>query len=853
MKSVLSRIGRWRARLYLALTAGGMRPRFLLAAGVLTVLFVVAAIGANLELHNTTQANSAAVATRDMVMQACTRIRNAIWSAESTMHHMLITPEPDQEQEIRAQLIEAREIADSLYANRELAVIGIGQQLRDLQTRLVMLENQFHFLAMKRADGDWVYPALPYISGTMLRANTEFISAVNLALADVAASENGTGTTSLYRHLSEVRDTWRRIINVFRASMIRYAGLHDVEPGPQEKEIADLYELLRKQLKMTGSFFNSGIDTFLVEDSLGAMERSAVAWYADLDKVTALRRSRSWRADITYFTTSMQPGLKDTFRILRDIDKALNQWSSGNLLMLEQAATTSSHQLWFLAVLAMGFVLAAYLVLNRAVLVPMEKIAEAIRKISHDSDVELPVTGGSREVRVLIDAYEAMRQRIHERQQALEHQALHDALTGLPNRVLMNDRLEQALIGSRRAKSSTGFLLLDLDRFKEVNDTLGHHVGDHLLQQVAMRLQGVVRESDTVARLGGDEFAVVMSNADADTLRATAMRIAEALDEVFIVDGSELYVGASMGIALYPEHGNDAATLVRHADTAMYVSKRSGDVMAFYEQWQDAQGGSELALTSDLRSALVGDALELYYQPTLDLRSGAAVGVEALLRWNHSQHGDIGPEHIVRLAESCGLIDQLTDWVVKRAVEDCRELLLDQSISHVSVNISTKNLRDSGFAGRITDRLQQSGLAPSMLMLEVTESAVMTDPVKARVVLEQLQQLDVKLVIDDYGTGFSSLGYLKMLPVSGLKIDKSFVIHILEQSEDLAIVRSTIDLAHSLDLWVTAEGVESAAAMRKLSDLGCDHVQGYYVSKPLQRKGLSRWLAARVESGVSNA
>ncbi len=429
-------------------------------------------------------------------------------------------------------------------------------------------------------------------------------------------------------------------------------------------------------------------------------------------------------------------------------------------------------------------------------------------------------------------------------EEALRHQALHDALTGLPNRTLLHDRLEQALRATARDAGGLALLLFDLDRFKEVNDTLGHQVGDLLLQQVAARVRGAVRASDTVARLGGDEFAVLLPGADAAGAVAATHTLLAALAPPIALDGQALACTASIGIALAPTHGADVATVLRRADVAMYVAKRAGSGYAVYDPAHDQHSPARLTLETELRAALAAGALVLHYQPTVDVRSGRADRVEALVRWLHPQHGLIPPDQFIPLAEQTGLIVPLTQWVLETALAQCHAWEQAGRALGVAVNLSMRSLHDPGLPETIAWLMRRYAVPPQRLTLEITESALMADPAQAQTILLRLTALGVQLAIDDFGTGYSSLGYLKQLPVDAVKIDKSFVQNMGHTTtKDSAIVRSIIDLGHNLGLAVVAEGVEDQATWQRLRAAGCDVAQGFYMSRPLPAAALECWLA----------
>ena len=428
---------------------------------------------------------------------------------------------------------------------------------------------------------------------------------------------------------------------------------------------------------------------------------------------------------------------------------------------------------------------------------------------------------------------------------AKEHQALHDALTGLPNRVLFRDRVVQALHAAGRSEHGCAVMLMDLNHFKEINDTLGHHQGDRLLQEVAQRLRGSLRAGDTVARLGGDEFAILLHNGTDPAVAGTvADHVLERLREPFVVDTTTLQVGGAIGVACSPDHGTDVEQLMQRADIAMYAAKARSGGYAFFEPSQNHHSPRRLALAAALPGAIERGELRLAYQPKADLRTGRIVGVEALARWRHPELGTIEPAEFVPIAEQTGLIIALTSAVLDAALERVASW---RALGHeltIAVNLSARSFLDARLADEIPELLAAHGLAAGCLELEITEAMLMHDQPRAHETLERLAATGVSLSVDDFGTGYSSLAHLKRLPVDTIKIDKSFVLEMAEDEADEAIVRSTIELAHNLGLRVVAEGVESADAWLRLAALGCDLAQGYHLSRPLPAGGLLQLLDA---------
>ena len=414
--------------------------------------------------------------------------------------------------------------------------------------------------------------------------------------------------------------------------------------------------------------------------------------------------------------------------------------------------------------------------------------------------------------------------------------AYYDALTGLPNRTLLRDRLSQALASARRRKDKVALLFLDLDRFKDINDSMGHSAGDLLLKEVAARLKRWAREQDTVARLGGDEFLIVLTDVkDIPGAAVAAERLMDAMTAEFVVQGHPLMVSCSLGISIFPEHGAESETLIKNADAAMYSAKDYGrNNFQFFTQDMNAEVVERLTLESSLRLALEKRELFLVYQPQMEIASGRITGLEALLRWQHPELGLVPPDKFIRIAENSGLIVPIGEWVLRTACSQARKWQ-DEGLPTVSVavNVSAVQFRQEGFRKLIDRVLRETGLAPEYLELELTESLLLSNADVTLSVLRGLKAMGLKLAIDDFGTGYSSFSYLKHFPVSKLKIDRSFVREVAVNPDDAAITTAIISMAKSLNLKVIAEGVEDEAQMSFLRAHQCDEIQGYYFSKPL--------------------
>lgn len=509
--------------------------------------------------------------------------------------------------------------------------------------------------------------------------------------------------------------------------------------------------------------------------------------------------------------------------------------------------------------------LAVYSAFIRKVSLPIKKLIHAVNNVASfifDSEIKIK---GKNEITELANTFDHMRitlrnavlerdhtlsemerfninleERVNERTQELHvlnsemaHQAMHDPLTGLPNRILVIERLNQALQISARNNVRLAVFIIDLNNFKEVNDTLGHPAGDEILQQVAQRLPKALRQSDTVGRLGGDEFAVVLPDTEVDQAKIVAQKILDCLIPSFNLDNQPIALTASIGIAISPDHGAEQSALIRRADVAMYEAKKNDEGFLVYDPEFDLYTPKRLALMADLRHAINENELELYYQPQLNLKTGEVTCVEALIRWQHDEHGMIHPESFIYMAENSGLMNVLSDWVFNQALIDWNDWMNTGLKISIAINLSVRNLVDPDLPDRLSEIQQMHNVPGNFIKLEITESAVMSNPEFAMKIMSHPKLSRFYFAIDDFGTGYSSLSYLKRLAVHEVKIDKSFVLDMDKNEEDASIVRSVIDLSHNLGRSVLAEGVENIETLEILKNLGCDNVQGYLLSVPV--------------------
>jgi diguanylate cyclase (GGDEF)-like protein len=494
-----------------------------------------------------------------------------------------------------------------------------------------------------------------------------------------------------------------------------------------------------------------------------------------------------------------------------------------------------------LGILSLALSIAGSVIIALGITRPIEFLLASVKRIRNGNYSASVKMQRDDEIGALAQGLDHMRAGIAEREQRILKLAYEDPLTQLPNRAQFGEALERGIVLARAQGQSLAILVMDLDRFKFVNDSLGHGVGDHVLQQVGKRLHALAGGAGCVARLGGDEFALLVPALKSEQVIELAQSIIAALERPIIFHDQPLDVGASIGIAYYPEHAADAETLLRNADIAMYVAKRNKIGYTIYDPKFDTSQQQHLSLLGELRHAVEHGELRLYYQPKVSLASSTVDAAEALIRWVHPTKGLVAPALFIPFAEHTGYIKVLTRWVLAEAIRQCGVWRRDGLQLQVSVNISARDLMNRDLPDAISALLSEHDVPAGMVCLEITESGFMEDPAHAQKVLERLAAIGLQLSIDDYGTGYSSLSYIMQLPVTELKIDRSFVSHMSDDRDLTTIVRSTIELGHSLGLKVVAEGVEDGQGFALLRELGCDGAQGYFMSPPLPPDAFRRW------------
>lgn len=827
-----------------------LRGRYLTTAGILTLIILSSAGTAQFYLSRTEAKSHVNIKIRNEVIAYSQQIHNAIRRAEDTQSIFLLTPSKKYQHTLNKYFDTALHNTSRLKKTSWIHGVELEKEIKQLHTDISTLKQASEKLAGIRSHVERLFPATAILRKVMFVSTQNFYTAASLIL-------NETSTTGMDPSQREIRELfescqyeWARMISHFRRNLLLLTGNFGSFENSESRhqtftsDIKMQYKHIQHLLGMLDKKEQQGQLGLQGSQSLIEMKRSADKWWAAYQNTKAAHEAGEWRADVPFIKNIIGPLYDKIWHHLLLLDQDLERSFSEDLNNLTQVARSSTYALWGLVALLLLAILAGYYIIQRKILQPVSIVTRALRSEiwEHNAGIENLPSAQLDETRDLIQAFTETSQKIRDRQRDLKYQATHDALTNLPNRVQLTHHIEKEIIRVSSRKLSIAMLLLDLDRFKEINDTLGHQLGDRVLQEVSGRLLSCLRQTDFVARLGGDEFALLLSGVTLDYAEEVAQRIVRSLQEPLKIDSFQLHIGGSIGIALFPLHGEDPDTLIRCADVAMYESKRRSCGYLVYDPERDPNSVNRLTLVSDLHNALEDDGLSLYYQPKIDVKSGRVIGAEALLRWQHPEHGFIPPAELIPLAEKTGMINKLTRWVLKAAMQQCAHWVQQGHKLSVAVNLSTWDLQDPQLIGYIKTLFEDCAIGPQYLLLEITESVMMANPKRAIETLNQLADMGIELAVDDFGTGFSSLSYLKKLPIHELKIDKSFVIDMCKNDHDAVLVRSIIDLSHNLGLSVVAEGVEDQQILDLLEILRCDKLQGYFISRPMSADLFEDWL-----------
>ncbi len=825
------------------LQLNSLRGRYTVLSGLLIAFILLAMVVANGYVTQLRQVTTTHISDRKQLLMNSRQIRDSAWQTRQLLSSFLLDPyRGEYRNPVRAEMERTHRNLEQL---QQLARDTIPRQLpviNHLHSTVEKLEAAIETIIATRLNALTQYPSMALAQENMQPLNQDFYTAVTLALDETDAQDAHRPKSDTFMTLLRARHLWTQMISNFRIYLAnRMGSFREDTLKTQEQDVTALHTQLVVEidhLKELQRQHQLGIQT---EDSIATLQQVSEQWLDNFQRVLLLHSSDAWRADAKQLKESIEPLFADIWNGLITIDAAIEAGSDGDVATLTVATDTQENIFWSVTALCVLFIGGAYVALDRAVLTPLARVSRALNAEASGETLEPLIVSGVSETQDLLHAFDSMRVQVHTRRSELEYQTLHDRLTGLPNRAMLENMLSNNIAAAQASTQPFALLMIDLDRFKEVNDTLGHSIGDKLLQAIAQRLSVMPQHEENVARFGGDEFCMVIPNTTQHAACEVASLVIKMLDRVIDIDHHQLLVGASVGIALYPQDGDDTQILMQHADVAMYEAKKNRTGYALYNAVCDQHSVRQLSLVHELRHAIETGALELHYQPKFAIATSQLVGVEALLRWTHPTHGRISPDQIIPMAEQTGLIRPLTRWVLDTALRQCETWRQNGMDISVAVNLSANCILDHHLMDWINQWFSCNALPPSRLVIEVTESAMMSDTVKSIEVLTQFAAKGIGISVDDYGTGFSSLAYLKRLPIKEIKIDRSFVMDMFTDESDAVIVRSTIDLAHNLGMQVVAEGVESQDILNLLAMLGCDYAQGYHISRPVCAADLQQW------------
>lgn len=827
-----------------------LRQRYIFITSAVTITIIAFAWLAHSYMGENSARHLSNIEQRNRMAQTVRLLRDSVLEIEKSLDAFMWEPGVEKRMLVHQNIDKAAHYFDKLQNERWFSTLGYAGKLGDFGINVVSLHAKLDQIMDTRLNARRNTPVIAAIAQTMQGNSQSFIASGRELRSSLEAYANPSDTHQLHHLLGLILQRWTELnvhLDIFLEERSDESlSSHSVE---HLKRINLLYDAISMQLENISQTKHA---LLIASDRarLEKMRSTLLQWQQGYNQIRSSSPEEYLRSDIPYLKHTIEPHFEHLWHYLSALDQNIERYSTDEASRQQIINQTITNGVWAISIISVLVLLMGYAYFERGILTPIARVARALRAEARgEQSIGLPRVN-SVETRQLVEAFDEMRNQVQDRQQALEHQALHDSLTSLPNRYHWQNSLEKQCRIAQEKGQPLSVLMLGLDRFKDINDTLGHSIGDRVLQLFGERIQCLLNDGDMVARLGSDEFAILLRNSGQEEAILTSRRLLDEIEHPFQIEQISLYVGCSIGIALFPSHATRPAELTRFADIAMHIAKQMKTGYTLYERKLDTNSIFKLSMATDLRHAIQHQNLELYFQPQQFLHNREFAGMEVLLRWKHPVHGFVSPESFIPIAEQTGVIHPITLWVLERTFEHInRWNKQNRDPGLVSINISVFNLQASDFVHTVDTLIRKWQVNPEKIMLEITETAMMADPVNAKSTLDALNRLGLKLAIDDFGTGFSSLAYIKQLPVDELKIDKSFVSDMVYDENDAVIVHSTIDLAHNLGLKVVAEGVEDAAIVKQLELLQCDVVQGHYIGKPLPLEEIEKLLPPRKSGG----
>lgn len=801
------------------------RVRYAVIVSVLALLFVVVAVITYRYIANASTRTSRDAALREQSLVYLNDSYTQLHDTQIALHTYLMAPTDDAQQNLDTARKQSRSaftrLADDGESSQNLDMALITRALADNSKEL---NRRIQMLIEIRSDPARWFPASQVIEHDLHPNNSLFVAHLD-ALIDSAVSSDAPRIEQLYA----LRKAWLRMADELRLLIANRFGAHAVDPENGMQVRAQNIALYAAQVDDLLTALTVETNDSIALPQIEALSDYAREWRDGYRRLSGLLNSTAWRTDTLYMSEQIAPLVERMQQRLDILRVDLQAQSRRQVDTLAKISLGLGIVLVAALSVLLLFGIIGYFSVDRLILRPIRQLAENLKAHARNAETVQPMPPAVSETRDLLNAFAEMQAQVRARERQLDHLAHHDALTGLPNRTLFRRQLAVAIDNAQRHNVMLGLLFIDLDRFKQINDSYGHAAGDQMLVEIAKRLSRVFRQDDIVARLGGDEFAVLLENLNVrDEMTLLAGKALTAIQQPYNFDEHVFYSGASIGIAVSPSDGTDPDHLIQLADAAMYAAKRDeGSSFRFVNEELTATAAAQHTLENELREAVKGHELELHFQPVIDTNDGSLHCYESLLRWPHAEQGMLRPASFMDALADAGLCSAISDWALDQIPDESPNPDIP-----LSINLSARLLHDDAFAQRMFDRLDTGHLAPSRLILEITEDTLESDLRAASRVLHELKRRGVRIALDDFGTGHASLSHLRRFPFDYVKIDQSFIAGIGEIRNDEKLIQAIIRLAHALDMKVVAEGVETEGQRTFLVDQQCDYIQGYLVGRP---------------------
>ncbi|MCG7905049.1 MAG: diguanylate cyclase, partial [Candidatus Thiodiazotropha taylori] len=773
-----------------------------LAVLVGAALIAFAFVGWGL-VKSSTQAQISNITSRTLASAVLADAQTQLSLIENHLQRILIDPVKEEPEDISNGLIQLEQVLTDLTESLQRLPAGNSDVALALQADQQHLTRQINQLIKVRRDVQAWFPAMQLMLDEMYPYNQRVLG--NLQLLQHEIQSDDEEQMDLITQLSSMQRLWLGMTGEFRLVIANRFGifLAKSNPAPEERyeTIINYSARFIERLNILQKYFHQQNSDFVVVEPLRGIEVDYLAWMADFNQVREVMQKPTWRQDLNFMQKQVTPVFNEMRQKLSVVDLSLDTQSAEDITQLTQTAKRLSVSILVMAVMGLMMLVLAYLFIKRNLLQPIADTAHALKmEASGSLDVAKHPSSNLRETRDLVDAFSEMRRQVHNRQNHLDHMAHHDALTQLPNRILFRDRLTHALEIALRGELMVGLMFLDLDRFKQVNDSLGHLVGDELLKVIAERLTSLMRSSDTVARLSGDEFAILIEGINSrEDLEPLAVKILNAIKQPINIADNELRVSASIGIAVAPHDDISVEHLLRDADTAMYEAKRQGrSAYRFFSGEMTKRASDSLMLENEIRQAVESEQFIYHFQPIVETRTGRLFCFEALLRWDHPERGLLDPEVFLDVLDETGLINTLFEPMLAHAIAFQQQQSKERKETvAVSINLSARLLNDPAFCRGLLESLVSGEVPLGSLILEITEDTLTQELAEADVFLQQAKALGARIALDDFGTGQASLSHLRQFPFDILKIDRDFVKNVNVDNYDASLVIAMIQLAHA--------------------------------------------------------